>query len=177
MPNRREFLALSLASSALPILAGERSEGSPNLENRNTEPVVRSGAVIVETNSPLALAFRAEAVKLGLPVHGIQDDITDLWYHHLDRQWSTAPATLSGITLCTSLFCLETFARDYGMRVWFGRFTRRPKPDAEWAAALARFATAVPLEEPAGSKRSLWRPRHCHLKNPAPWFPGLSHPG
>ena len=84
MPNRREFLAMSLASSALPVLAGEQRQGAPYLEDSNTE-CERSGAVIVEMTSPLALAFRAEALKTGLPAHGIHDDITDLWYHHLDR--------------------------------------------------------------------------------------------
>ena len=171
MPNRREFLALSLASSALPLLAGERSEGAPDLEDGNAERL-RSGAAIIEITSPLALAFRAEAEKLGLPAHGIHDDITDLWYHHLDRQWSAAPATVAGITLSTSLFCLETFARDYGMRVWF-RAVHKNRPDGwtehvlsgderlveqaaalckgrdgGWAAAFARFAAAVPLAEP-----------------------------
>jgi hypothetical protein len=151
---------MSLASSALPSVAGER--------NNNTEGV-RSGAVIVEMTSPLALSFRAEAVKLGLPAHGIHDDITDLWYHNLDRQWNTAPATLAGITFSTSLFCLETFARDYGMRVWF-RALHKNRPDGraehtlsgderlveqaaalyggcdgEWGRAFASFATAVPL--------------------------------
>jgi hypothetical protein len=122
--------------------------------------------------SPLALAFRTEAVKWGLPAHGIHDDITGLWYHHLDCEWRTAPATLAGITLSTSLFCLETFARDYGMRVWF-RAVHKNRPDGRaeyvlsgnerlvepaaalygecdggWARAFARFAAAVPLLEP-----------------------------
>jgi len=90
----------------------------------------------------------------------------------LDRQWRTAPATLAGITLSTSLFCLETFARDYGMRVRF-RAIHKNRPDGRaeyvlsgderlveqgaalygecdggWAAAFARFATAVPLVKP-----------------------------
>jgi len=47
-------------------MAGERREGSPYFENSNSE-TVGSSAVIVETTSPLALVFRAEAVKLGLP--------------------------------------------------------------------------------------------------------------
>ena len=164
MPNRREFLAMSLATSALPTMAGERGEGAPRLESNNY-PRVRSGAVIFEMTSPLALAFRAEAVKWGLPAHGIHDDITDLWYHHFDRRWRTEPATLAGITLSTSLFCLETFARDYRMRVWF-RAIHENRPDGRaenvlsgderlvqqaaaldggWAAAFARFAAAVSL--------------------------------
>jgi hypothetical protein len=133
---------MSLASSALPLLAGEQREG------------LRSDAVIFEIGSPLALAFRAEAVNLGLPARGIHDDITDLWYHYLDRQWSSAPGTLAGITLSTSLFCLETVARDYGMRVWFradhniGLDGRTSALVGEWARAFARFAAAVPLVDP-----------------------------
>jgi len=145
VPNRREFLAISLASS-LPIIAGERREGER----------VPSGAVVVELTSPLALAFRAEAIKLGLPAHGIHDDITDLWYHHLDRQWSSAPATVAGITLSTSLFCLETFARDYGMRVWF-RAIHKTKPDGRWTAAFAKFVTAVLFPNQSAPANSMAR--------------------
>ena len=147
-------------------MAGERRESAPYLENRNAERV-RCGAVIVEMSSPLALAFRAEAVELGMEAHGIHDDITDLWYRNLDRQWRSAPATLAGITLSTSLFCIETFARDYGMRLRF-RAIHKNRPDGRaeyvmrgderlveqaaaldggWAGAFARFATAVPLVE------------------------------
>ena len=65
MPKRREFLAIGLASSALPILAGERREGSKYLENSITERE-RSGAVIVEMTSPLALAFSRRSRPMGL---------------------------------------------------------------------------------------------------------------
>jgi hypothetical protein len=163
VPNRREFLAISLASSALPMIAGEQNSNVPR---------VRMGSVVVEMTSPLALAFRLEAVKWGLPAHGIYDDITDLWYHNLDRQWRTDPVALAGITLSTSLFCLETFARDCGMRVRFRAIhTNRPDGrgesvlsgderlveeaaalDAGWAGAFARFATAAPLVEPRKSQ-------------------------
>jgi hypothetical protein len=174
MPNRREFLAISLASSALPIMAGDRPEEVPHPENRNAERA-RCGAVIVETTSPLALAFRAEAVKLGLPAHGIQDDITGLWYDVLDRQWKSAPAALAGITLSTSLFCLETFARDNGMRVWF-RVLHRNRPDGRsehvlsgeesfveqvkaldggWAGAFAGLAASVPLSKPGKFQKKI----------------------
>ena len=84
MRNRREFLQISLASSALPLIAGEQRER------------VRVHGVVVEMSSPLALAFRAAAVELGLEAHGIHDDITDLWYNILDRSWKSAPAALAG---------------------------------------------------------------------------------
>lgn len=142
--------------------------------------------------SPLALAFRAEAIKRGLPAHGIHDDITDLWYHHLDRQWRTAPATLAGITLSTSLFCLEMFARDYGMRVWFGAIHKnRPdgrtehvlsgderlveraaalygECDGGWAAAFASFATAVPLVKSGKFQQKIVENAALSSKEPGP---------
>jgi hypothetical protein len=158
--NRREFLQIGLA---LPLIAGEPSETS----FYNSVEAVRVHGVVVEMSSPLALAFRAAAVELGLEAHGIQDDITDLWYHKLDRQWRSTSTTLAGVTLSTSLFCLETFARDYGMRVWFRALHNRTAngqaervmsgderlveqtavPDGEWPGAFARFATAVPLSK------------------------------
>ena len=133
MRNRREFLQIGLASSALPLIAGERGETS------FYDSVERLGVheVVVEMSSPLALAFRAEAVELGLAAHGIHDDITDLWYHKLDRQWSSAPAALAGITFPTSLFCLEMLARDFGMRVRFRALHDKaePGPVVSWIIA------------------------------------------
>jgi hypothetical protein len=164
MRNRREFLQIGLASSALPLIAGEQRE--PSFHGRvSREPLHE---VIVEMSSPLALAFRAAAVELGLDANGIHDDISDLWYHKLDRQWRSTTTTLAGITLSTSLFCLETFARDYGMHVWFRALHNRTANgqaervmsgderlveqaavlEGEWADAFARFATAVPLSMP-----------------------------
>ncbi len=117
MSNRREFLQMSLAASALPAIVAARPESVAPSSDK--EVGVGRSHVIVETMSPMALAFGEEAVRLGLEPHRIKDDITDLWCHTLDLQWKRGPATLAGITLSTSLFCLETLARDYGMRVWF----------------------------------------------------------
>jgi len=51
------------------------SDGKSGHEQNRITERVRSSAVIVEMTSPLALAFRAEAVKWGLPAHGIHDDM------------------------------------------------------------------------------------------------------
>jgi hypothetical protein len=115
LSNRREFLQMSLAASALPAIVAARTENGAASSDKG----VGRGHVIVETTSPMALAFGDEAVRLGLEPHGIKDDVTNLWCHTLSLQWKRGPATLAGITLSTSLFCLETLARDYGMRVWF----------------------------------------------------------
>jgi hypothetical protein len=109
---------MSLVASALPAIAADGRENAAPYPD-NAAGRARKVDVIVETMSPMALAFGEEAVRLGLEPHGIKDDITDLWCHTLDLQWKRGPATLAGITLSTSLFCLETLARDYGMRVWF----------------------------------------------------------
>ena len=184
MPNRREFLQIGLVSSTLPILAGEQSEASSySSVNR-----LKMHAVIVETTSPLALAFRAAAVERGLEAHGIQDDITDLWYNILDRQWKSAPAALAGITLSTSLFCLETFARDYGMRVWFRALhnktangqaervmsgderlvERAAALDGEWGPAFARFAAAVPLAKSSDLRQKIVETAALVSEDPGP---------
>ena len=139
MRNRREFLHFGLAWSALPLIAGEWRETSfyDGVERLLVHEV------IVEMSSPLALAFRAEAVERGLEVHVIHDDITDLWYNRLDRQWRSAPAALAGITLPTSLFCLEMLARDRGMCVRFRALHDKaePGPMISWIIAPRNFPT------------------------------------
>jgi hypothetical protein len=172
VPNRREFLQISLASSALPIPA------KPAGEQR-----VRVRGVVVEMGSPLALAFRAAAVGLGLEAHGIHDDITDLWYHRLDRHWKSAPAALAGITLSTSLFCLDMLARDYGMGVRFqtlhndtqrvisgcGHLVEQATAlDGEWGPAFARFAKAVPLAKSSDLRQTIVETAALVSEEPGP---------
>jgi len=160
MSNRREFLQMSLAASALPVLAVQL-EGAPPSRDRAAEQV-QIDKVIVEMTSPLALAFGNEAIRLGLQPHGITDDITDLWYKNLAPQWKQAPGVLAGVTLTTSLFCLELLAHDHGMRLWLKAIHNYlPNGDVEhqlrgsdpivqqasafgdgWAPAFARLAAA-----------------------------------
>ncbi len=118
MSNRREFLQLTLAASALPALAARNEPiGSGPLAQNG--PRVRVDDVIVESTSPMAIAFGNEANRFGLEVQGITDDVTDLWYQHLAVRWNRGSAVVAGLTLSTSLFCLETLANDRGMRLWF----------------------------------------------------------
>ena len=190
--NRREFLRVTLVSSALPILAGAQREAS----SYSGVTRVRVDRVVAEMTSPLALAFHAEAVGLGLAAHGIHDDITDLWYHKLDRQWRTAPATLAGITLLSSFFCLEMLARDYGMCVRF-RALHKNRPDgrgepfvgvSDWSGkprprtghgAVHSQDSLRPRRSPSrtSSNRRLWGQRRLYPENRVPWSPGLSRRG
>ncbi len=118
MSNRREFLQLTLAASALPALAA-RNEPRDATRLAQNGPRVRVEDVIVESTSPMATAFGNEATRFGLEVQGITDDVTDLWYQHLAIRWNRGSTVLAGLTLSTSLFCLETLANDHGMRLWF----------------------------------------------------------
>jgi hypothetical protein len=147
MSNRREFMQMSLAVSALPVLA------APGIapEEREREP---AGLVLAEAASPLASVFRVEAARLGLPVWEIHDDITDLWYQDLWLRWKEAPRILAGVTLSTSLFCIETLARDHQMRVWFRAEHNRSTPGEDWGVRFARFAAGLPLSESALGERA-----------------------
>jgi hypothetical protein len=118
LSNRREFLQLTLAASALPALAARNEPIGPARLAQNG-PRVRVDNVIVESTSPMAIAFGNEAMRFGLEVQGITDDVTDVWYQHLAERWSRGSAVVAGLTLSTSLFCLETMANDRGMRLWF----------------------------------------------------------
>jgi hypothetical protein len=158
MSNRREFMQMSLAASVLPVLAAPGVAPKPH--DREA-----AWGVVVEAASPLAALFRVEASRLGLPVWEIHDDITDLWNQELWLRWKQGPHILAGVTLSTSLFCLETLARDHQMRVWFRAEHHRlrsggvehvvsgtPRMVEEvsmlgenWGVGFARFAAALPI--------------------------------
>ena len=192
MSNRREFLQMSLAASALPAIAAARPENAAPSSDQD----VGRGHVIVEAMSPMARAFGEEAVRLGLEPHAIKDDITDLWCHTLDLHWKRRPVPLAGITLSTSLFCLETLARDYGMRVWFkaihdslpggglkhslaGHNTLVRQAAAfggPWSVGFAKWLPIFRRSIRANGSRKLWN-RPGEPGSLAQWFPGSSHPG
>jgi hypothetical protein len=111
MASRREFLQASIAAAVLPITAWARTIG----------PVPGGPSsfykVIVDSRFPASVEFGVEMSRLGAPVHTIEGDITDLWYHDLDAQWKRSPVAIAGLTAHGPLFCLERLAWDYGMRV------------------------------------------------------------
>jgi hypothetical protein len=44
-------------------------------------------------------------------------DVTQVWLQHIGPAWKRQPLTVTGLTARPALFCLEQFARDYGLRV------------------------------------------------------------
>jgi hypothetical protein len=112
MASRREFLQAGLAASLLPVAAsaGESTSEAPN-------PPVSFYKVIFDERFPASVAFGDKWKGRGPVVHAICGDITDLWFHDLDRQWKKRPVPIAGLTAHGPLFCLERLAWDHGMRV------------------------------------------------------------
>jgi hypothetical protein len=108
MASRREFLQAGIAVSLLPVAAS--ATALPN-------PSPRYYKVIFDQRFPASVAFGEEWNARGAAVHAIQGDITDLWFHDLDRQWKKRPVAIAGLTAHGPLFCLERLAWDHGMRV------------------------------------------------------------
>jgi hypothetical protein len=111
MSSRRIFLQIALAGATLASLAMrdalDRSAGASS----------RLYKAIFDRRFPASVAFGLDAERRGVPVHGIDGDVTALWYHDLYFAWRNGPAPIAGVTTDASLFCLETLARDAGLRV------------------------------------------------------------
>ena len=117
MTTRREFLQAGIGVSALPILSGVSVSSQARAVE---EPVLTPlHKVIFDERFPDSVAFGSEAEKIGMPVHGIRGDMTDLWVNDLCDCWKNAPSAIAGLTAHGPLFCLEHLAWDYGMRVVF----------------------------------------------------------
>jgi hypothetical protein len=88
--------------------------------------------VIFDQRFPASRDFADEAQTLGLPVHGIEGDITDVWFHDLSLRWKQEPVAIAGLTAHGPLFCLERLAWDHRMRVVFrGRHSVSPDGSLE----------------------------------------------
>jgi len=107
MATRREFLQASFAASLLPAVVSAKADN----------PGDSFYKVIFDERFPASVAYGEEWKARGAAVHAIRGDITDLWFHDLDRQWKKQPLAIAGLTAHGPLFCLERLAWDHGMRV------------------------------------------------------------
>ena len=73
--------------------------------------------VIFDQQFPQARDFALQAREAGQDCVTIQGDITDLYFYDLALRWKHGPTTIAGVSTKASLFCLETLARDRGMRL------------------------------------------------------------
>ncbi|HUI81362.1 MAG TPA: hypothetical protein VLY24_25730 [Bryobacteraceae bacterium] len=113
MASRREFLQAGVAASMLPIAGLAGTSSAPAVE---TLPLYK---IIFDHRFPSSREFAAQARTLGLAAHGIEGDITDVWYHDLSLRWIQEPVAIGGLTAHGPLFCLERLAWDHRMRVVF----------------------------------------------------------
>jgi hypothetical protein len=72
---------------------------------------------IHDTRFPLSFGFAKALAARGVKSHGIEGDVTALWYDDLYHGWRSAPRPLAGVTAHGAFFCLERLAWDAGMRV------------------------------------------------------------
>jgi hypothetical protein len=157
MASRREFLQAGLASLALPISA--HAAFSSGIVPLPGEPVSTPlYKVVYDERFAASRAFASEARSLGAAVHGIEGDITDLWFNDLYTRWIQGPAAIAGLTTHGPLFCLERLAWDQRMRVVFrAEHTYSSKGHIEHALAIpesmARGAAAL---SDRGSDWAIW---------------------
>jgi hypothetical protein len=89
-------------------------------------------AVVFDERFAQAIRFGREAGRLGLPVRGLQGDVTDFWYAELHPLWKRQPRPIAGLTAYAALFCLERLAWDHGMRVvYHGEHARLASGEVE----------------------------------------------
>ncbi len=117
MTSRREFLHMGVAALALPISAQARF--SPAGTVWPDGPSTPFHKVLFDARFAACRAFADEAQRLGLNIHEIRGDITDLWFNDLHARWKKGPAPIAGLTQKAALFCLDLLARDQRMHLVF----------------------------------------------------------
>jgi len=118
MTNRRVFLQMAVATSALPAairFAVPDARASSTGEHGHE----RLYKAVFDERFPSSVEFARQVDQFGIPVHGIQGDVTSLWYRDLSILWRTTPTAIAGLTTAWPLLCLELMARDHGLRVVF----------------------------------------------------------
>lgn len=113
MMTRREWVQLCAAVAASPTVL---AHAKPAKSVPGTEPLC---AAVADRTSPDARAFGEAMAARAVPVHSIDQDLTDLYFKHLAPQWQQAPRAVAGLTRVAPLFCLERLAWDAGLRVAF----------------------------------------------------------
>jgi len=133
MPNRRQFLELGLIASILPGLAAA-TERSPMWAPAASFTRVPLYKAIYDKSYAPALAYAAQMQRLGVAVHPIDGDVTDVWFNDLALRWRESPVAIAGLTAPEALFCLEQLAWDHRMRV-VSRELHAQRPLISWVIA------------------------------------------
>ena len=111
MMKRREFLHATIAAIPLATVV------LPNAGFVTEVGRLPFYKLIFDERFSDGVTFAAEVRRLGLPVQPIRGDVTDTWYNDLYYRWRDFPVAIAGLTTSRSLFCLDMFARDAGLRI------------------------------------------------------------
>ncbi|MDC0598817.1 hypothetical protein OAP18_03150 [Gammaproteobacteria bacterium] len=114
MANRREFLQIGIAASALSSslpMAAQVSKGSAS------EQFVPFYKAVFDLRYADSIKFSQQMAKQQIAVHGINGDITPFWFNELDALWRQERVAVAGLTAHGPLFCLERLAWERNMRV------------------------------------------------------------
>lgn len=87
-------------------------------------------------------------------------DITALWYDELQRDWEHAPRAIAGLTGPEPLFCLQTLARDHGLRVVMAvrHADGAPAGRPDWVAGMVGDASRALRDRRAPVQHATGRP-------------------
>jgi hypothetical protein len=187
MASRREFLQMGVAALTLPI--SSHASISPDASVADGEPSTTPlYKMVFDQRFQSSRSFAEEAERLGVSVHGIKGDMTDLWYHDLYARWKQGPAAIAGMTAHGAIFCLERLAWDQRMRVVF-RADHRYLADgsiehalsgptamlrqaaglsneANWASEMASLVTRCPAIRSQSSLANVIGPTVRHMDDP-----------
>lgn len=185
MASRREFLQMGIAALALPIPAQVPPCAASAENGESRTPIYK---MVFDERFTASRAFAEEAKRLGLPVHPIQGDMTDLWYHDLYARWKQGPAAIAGMTAHGAIFCLERLAWDQRMRVVFRADHRflpggsiehalsgptsmlrqavRLSHETHWAQQMAGLVTRCPATRLQASLANVIGPTVKHADDP-----------
>jgi hypothetical protein len=126
--NRRDFVAAgaavtaSLAASSLLTSIAAGPVAAPAGTDR--VPLYK---VIFDTRFEDSRAFADAAQRMGERVHGIEGDVTALWFEELKPRWARGEGPIAGMNTLSSLFCLEQVAWNDWLRV-VARAEHLPQP-------------------------------------------------
>jgi hypothetical protein len=113
MTNRREFIQRGVAlSAAAPLVLG------PTLGlAADARPRMLPSLAVYDRRYAESLLFARAAEAHGIATHGIDGDVTALWYDDLYHRWGDGASPIVGLTGASSLFCLEHLAWKVERRV------------------------------------------------------------
>ena len=86
MANRREFLQMGIAASALPVSTGLMLPNKSSTAE-NISPSIPIYKMIFDNRYAVARVFAKDTENAGGKTYGIDGDITSLWYHDLHHRW------------------------------------------------------------------------------------------